>query len=292
MIIPKFNCTQKFLYEVDELRAISGHMLGASRVQIPENNLDNLHSTVEDGTLEIVDPQELLGLDVLLSNGIGFLRGTIAVVVILVKGHTFPTNVKVCPVGCDPLALVSKFTPVEESTCMLETTFVEDVVLMGVFPDEGICSVNLIFLLLFTGVKAISLVPKSLMQGQLGKVEKGWNGGEVGEKCVAGISVLNATVSAKLAGKKTKQIKEHFHGLEKSLKSRFTELEIQEKEFRRKTTQSQQMLKKRQAAVMAKEEASLRRLQEKKDVAVIATANVLGKRKSRKMKEQGSRPIF
>ncbi|GKE10774.1 hypothetical protein Tco_1414325 [Tanacetum coccineum] len=55
---------------------------------------------------------------------------------------------------------------------------------------------------------------------------------------------------------KWKQIEEHFHGLEKSLKSRFIELENQEKEFKRKTTQSQQMLKKRQAAVMAKEEAS------------------------------------
>nr|GEW24227.1 hypothetical protein [Tanacetum cinerariifolium] len=84
---------------------------------------------------------------------IGFLRVTIAVVVILVKGNTFPTNVKVLPV--------------EESTGLLETTFVEDVVLMGVFPDEGVCSVNLIFLLLFTGVTAISLVPKSLMQGQV-----------------------------------------------------------------------------------------------------------------------------
>nr|GEW00761.1 hypothetical protein [Tanacetum cinerariifolium] len=40
--------------------------------------------------------------------------------------------------GCDSLALESKFTPVEESTGMLETTFVEDVVLTGVFPDEGI----------------------------------------------------------------------------------------------------------------------------------------------------------
>nr|GFA54314.1 hypothetical protein [Tanacetum cinerariifolium] len=105
-------------------------------------------------------------LDELLSIGTSFLRGTIAVVVILVKGHTFPTNVKVCPVGCDPLALESKFTHVEESTGVLETTFVEDVVLMGVFPDEGICSVNIIFLLLFFGVTAISLVPKSLMQGQ------------------------------------------------------------------------------------------------------------------------------
>ncbi|GJS03916.1 putative ribonuclease H-like domain-containing protein [Tanacetum coccineum] len=41
--------------------AISGHMLGAARVQIPENNLDNLHSSrEEDGTLEIMDPQDLL----------------------------------------------------------------------------------------------------------------------------------------------------------------------------------------------------------------------------------------
>nr|GFD39269.1 hypothetical protein [Tanacetum cinerariifolium] len=56
MIILEFNRTQKFLYKVDELRAVSSHMLGASGVQIPENNLDNLHSTVEDGTLEIVDP--------------------------------------------------------------------------------------------------------------------------------------------------------------------------------------------------------------------------------------------
>ncbi|GKG59964.1 hypothetical protein Tco_0609628, partial [Tanacetum coccineum] len=42
---------------VDELRAISGDMLGASRVQIPQNNLDNLKSLrEEDGTSEIVDP--------------------------------------------------------------------------------------------------------------------------------------------------------------------------------------------------------------------------------------------
>nr|GFB20094.1 hypothetical protein [Tanacetum cinerariifolium] len=67
---------------------------------------------------------------------------------------------------CDPPALESKFTPVEESTGVLESTFAEVVVLMDVFPDEGICSVNLIFLSLFYGVTAISLVPKSVMQGQ------------------------------------------------------------------------------------------------------------------------------
>nr|GEU42016.1 hypothetical protein [Tanacetum cinerariifolium] len=182
MIILKFKRTKKFLYEVDELRAISGHMLGASGVQIPKNNLDNMHSTVEDGTFEIMDPQELRCVTFYWNR---FPKGTIAVVVMLVKGHTFPTNVKVHPVdldftraftelmnsSCDLLALVSKFTHVEESTCLLETTFVEDVVLKGLFPDEGICSVNLIVLLLFTGVMAISLVPKLLMQGQFFGVE-------------------------------------------------------------------------------------------------------------------------
>ncbi|GJZ06312.1 hypothetical protein Tco_0540105 [Tanacetum coccineum] len=62
MIIPKSDGTQKFTDEVDELRAISSHMLGASRVQIPQNNLENLQSLrEEDGTSEIVDPQDCLG---------------------------------------------------------------------------------------------------------------------------------------------------------------------------------------------------------------------------------------
>ncbi|KAK9055001.1 hypothetical protein SSX86_026080 [Deinandra increscens subsp. villosa] len=79
---------------------------------------------------------------------------------------------------------------------------------------------------------------------------------------------------------KWKQIEDHFHGLEKSLKRRFTELEDQEKEFETKTTQSRQILEKRQAAVTAKEEASLERLQEKRDAAVAAIANVLNKRRN------------
>lgn len=79
---------------------------------------------------------------------------------------------------------------------------------------------------------------------------------------------------------KWKQIEDHFHGLEKSLKRRFTELEDQEKEFEMKTNQSRQMLENRQAAVLAKEEASLERLQEKRDAAVSAIANVLGKRRN------------
>ncbi|GJR69964.1 hypothetical protein Tco_0016029 [Tanacetum coccineum] len=75
-------------------------MLGAAGVQIPEINLDNLHSLrEEDGTSETVDPQDLLGLGVSVSRSVGFLGGTSAVVVILVKGNVFPTIVKVQPVG-------------------------------------------------------------------------------------------------------------------------------------------------------------------------------------------------
>ncbi|GJS33639.1 hypothetical protein Tco_0532021 [Tanacetum coccineum] len=83
-------------------------MLGAVGVQIPENNLDDLDSSrEEDGTSETMDPQDLLGsflladkdyflgLGVSLSRAVSFLRGTSAVVVILVKGHAFPTIVKV-----------------------------------------------------------------------------------------------------------------------------------------------------------------------------------------------------
>nr|GEW47707.1 retrovirus-related Pol polyprotein from transposon TNT 1-94 [Tanacetum cinerariifolium] len=38
--------------------------------------------------------------------------------------------------SCDPLALVGKVTPVKDSIGLLETTFNEDNVLMGLFPDE------------------------------------------------------------------------------------------------------------------------------------------------------------
>ncbi|GKB35404.1 hypothetical protein Tco_0880346 [Tanacetum coccineum] len=56
---PNIDETQKFTNEVDELRVISGYVLGAPGVQIPQNNLDNLRSIKEeDGTSEIVDPQD------------------------------------------------------------------------------------------------------------------------------------------------------------------------------------------------------------------------------------------
>ncbi|MCE2055753.1 hypothetical protein HAX54_043345 [Datura stramonium] len=69
---------------------------------------------------------------------------------------------------------------------------------------------------------------------------------------------------------KWKQLEEHFHGLEKSLKRRFTELEDQEKEFETKIIQSKKMLENRQAAVISEEQASLKSLQEKRDAAVSA----------------------
>ncbi len=76
---------------------------------------------------------------------------------------------------------------------------------------------------------------------------------------------------------KWKQLEEHFHGLEKSLKRRFTELEDQEKEFDAKTVEARELLERRQADVLAKEEASLERLQEKRDAAVSAIAYALEK---------------
>jgi siroheme synthase (precorrin-2 oxidase/ferrochelatase) len=72
---------------------------------------------------------------------------------------------------------------------------------------------------------------------------------------------------------KWKELEEHFHGLEKSLKRRFHELEDQEKEYETKTIEAQKLLEKRAAAVVAKEQASLERLQEKRDAAIFAIAN-------------------
>ncbi|XVF21250.1 hypothetical protein REPUB_Repub12eG0073900 [Reevesia pubescens] len=76
---------------------------------------------------------------------------------------------------------------------------------------------------------------------------------------------------------KWKELEEHFHGLEKSLKRRFHELEDQEKEFETKTRKAREMLQKRETVVVAKEQASLVRLQEKRDAAVSAITNVLEK---------------
>ncbi|KAI3450147.1 hypothetical protein Pfo_006812 [Paulownia fortunei] len=76
---------------------------------------------------------------------------------------------------------------------------------------------------------------------------------------------------------KWKQLEEHFHGLQKSLKRRFTELEEQEKEFETKIVESKEILEKRKAAVMTKEQVSLENLQEKRDAAVSAILTAMQK---------------
>ncbi|GKF63037.1 hypothetical protein Tco_0183091, partial [Tanacetum coccineum] len=49
-------------------------MLGAAGVQIPENSLDDLHSSKEeDGTSETMDPQDLLGSFLLADKDLKFL---------------------------------------------------------------------------------------------------------------------------------------------------------------------------------------------------------------------------
>ncbi|GKB79405.1 hypothetical protein Tco_0946300, partial [Tanacetum coccineum] len=114
--------------EIGELRAIFGHVLGAARVQIPHNNLKNLQliREEEDGATKVSDPQEVPGSILLAvidfaslrllfgtdlgtlgllvytlvttcsgattSRGMGTLRVTLLVAVILVKGHAFPTK--------------------------------------------------------------------------------------------------------------------------------------------------------------------------------------------------------
>ncbi|GKC66631.1 hypothetical protein Tco_1099229 [Tanacetum coccineum] len=88
-------------------------MLGAAGVQILENNLDNLHSArEEEGTSKTMDPQDELGLGVLFFRAVGFLEGTLVVVVILVKGYTFPTIVKVRPVGLQMYPIFENTLPV------------------------------------------------------------------------------------------------------------------------------------------------------------------------------------
>lgn len=67
---------------------------------------------------------------------------------------------------------------------------------------------------------------------------------------------------------KWKELEEHFHGLEKSLKQKIYELEDQEKEYVSKVSETQESLEKREAVVVAKELASLERLQEKRNAAL------------------------
>lgn len=76
---------------------------------------------------------------------------------------------------------------------------------------------------------------------------------------------------------KWKELEEHFHGLERSLKRRFHELEDQEKELETKATKAREMLEKREADVLAKEDTSLERLQMNRDAAALAISSALKK---------------
>ncbi|GKF95389.1 hypothetical protein Tco_0288124, partial [Tanacetum coccineum] len=58
MIIPKSNSCHEFTNKVDELRALPGHVLGAARVQVPEDDLNDLKWTwEEDREVETLDLQ-------------------------------------------------------------------------------------------------------------------------------------------------------------------------------------------------------------------------------------------
>ncbi|GJZ45988.1 hypothetical protein Tco_0593584 [Tanacetum coccineum] len=86
--------------EIGELRAISGHVLGASGVQIPQKNLDNLQSIrkEEDGATKVLDPQDVPGS-------------------ILLAVIDFTT------LGFDPLALVEGFTLVKDNRSVRASIF-------------------------------------------------------------------------------------------------------------------------------------------------------------------------
>nr|GEX56765.1 hypothetical protein [Tanacetum cinerariifolium] len=123
--------------EICELRAISGHVLGAVGVQIPQNNLENLQliRKEEDGATEVLDPQDVLSsillavidfetLGATTSRGMGTLRGTLLVATstlffsLLLGVHKI-LSFFVLPEGFEPLALVEGYTPVEDNKGLL-----------------------------------------------------------------------------------------------------------------------------------------------------------------------------
>ncbi|GJT22068.1 hypothetical protein Tco_0892005 [Tanacetum coccineum] len=190
-------------------------MLGASGVQIPENDLDNLKSTrEEDGDFDTVHPHYLLdsemleGLDpkilgsqlkstdfetlvllrYILIFGLGvvtdfevfFLRGSTLVEVILgsltrfilfefdltlldwSSTLFFMLLLVVCEIllfwvlheGCDLLALVELFIPIEGNTGLLESYVLWESTCFLVLLDDVAGSANLTFLFLFNVVIA------------------------------------------------------------------------------------------------------------------------------------------
>ncbi|GAB4849023.1 hypothetical protein Ancab_003835 [Ancistrocladus abbreviatus] len=66
------------------------------------------------------------------------------------------------------------------------------------------------------------------------------------------------------------EIEEHFHLLESTLKKKFEDLEVKEKEFTERESETRRILAEREVAVAAKEQGLLNRVQELKDAAVSA----------------------
>ncbi|GJX45183.1 hypothetical protein Tco_0261859 [Tanacetum coccineum] len=172
----------KFFYKVDELRALSGHVLRASRVQVPEDDLNDLHWTQEeDGEFETMDPQFLLGskmLEVLGPKILGFLRRHYrigsdsshrALCSIYSEGPFYRVNfyglillVATCcwrdPIflvlflDCGLLVLVDGITPVEDNKGLLVVCLVCSAAFFCVVLDDSLGSRDLTFLVLFIGV--------------------------------------------------------------------------------------------------------------------------------------------
>ncbi|GKE03398.1 hypothetical protein Tco_1395416 [Tanacetum coccineum] len=124
LIVTKSDSTNKFLYKVDELRALSSYVLQASRVQIPQDDLDDLQWTR------------------VVSTGVGLvsLGGTMGLAVSLVRGHCVPIIVKVLPVDCDPLALVEAITLLEDNKDLLVVCLVCDAAWFYVVHDDALDS--------------------------------------------------------------------------------------------------------------------------------------------------------
>ncbi|GJX63281.1 hypothetical protein Tco_0296181 [Tanacetum coccineum] len=130
LIITKLNGTKKFIDEIGELRVVSSHMLGAFRVQTPQNNSDNLKSIrEEDGTLETVDSPVW--------------------------------------VGFDPLAPVDSITPIESNKSWLESFGLWELTYFRVLLQDVTGSANLPFLSLFFGVRATNFSLGHVRQGHV-----------------------------------------------------------------------------------------------------------------------------
>ncbi|GKA89074.1 hypothetical protein Tco_0810886 [Tanacetum coccineum] len=174
---PKNKCLVSETYNWDEEDVTSDHeelvevkvLMALShdeKLAMGKNHDEWINITMR--TINILLYMDDNGLGVQFPRAVGFLRGTSAVVVILVKGHAFPTIVKVpqpilifqldlTVLSCDPLALVDGFTPVEDNIGLLETRFDEEAIFVFVFPEDVACLVNLTLLSLFLGVTTTNL---------------------------------------------------------------------------------------------------------------------------------------